>query len=379
MPDMVLFISNGHGEDLIAATIIKELRDIQHRQQKTVDETATTASTISALPLVGKGNAYSEINIPMLVPGKEMPSGGFVMTNKDLFKDIKAGWLKLTWKQLTALWKIRKNVNLVVSIGDTYPLLLSLIIKRAQKIFLSTAKSSYVGNHNHTELWAMRGFIQKVYARDQLTSDYLSNNGINSEYAGNVMMDNLTFTDEDFGIEPNDLVIGILPGSRQEAYANLEMINKACNAIRNRPVKEKTVFLIAIAPTIDKNKVEHIMEYSEDVIVSEKFGDVLNWSEVIIGLSGTANEQAVGLGKPVVAFPASGPQTSHYRFRLQRRLLGNGVTLLDHFDPDKTADTVLSILADRHKREEVKKTGLERMGKPGAAKKIASEIHSLIK
>ncbi|MFC1478259.1 hypothetical protein ACFL57_02235 [Candidatus Margulisiibacteriota bacterium] len=373
MSGTILFISNGHGEDLIAATIIKELRGLL-----TATATATATSSIMALPLVGKGTSYLDIDVPLLGPGKEMPSGGFVMTARDLWQDIKAGWLKLTWLQLKTLWKTRKQACIVVAVGDTYPLLLSLLFRKARKIFLSTAKSSYVGKHNHTELLAMRRYMAKVYSRDQFTSDYLREHGINSDWPGNVMMDNLTITDEDFELDVNDLVIGILPGSRHETYANLEMINLVCNVIRDRPVKEKVVFLVAIAPTIDKNKVEHIMQFSEDVIVTEKFGDVLNWSEVIVGLSGTANEQAVGMGKPVVAFPASGPQTSHYRFRLQRRLLGGGITLLDSFDPNKAADAVLSLLVDRHKREQVKQAGLERMGKPGAAKKIAEEILSTL-
>jgi len=48
-------------------------------------------------------------------------------------------------------------------------------------------------------------------------------------------------------------------------------------------------------------------------IVQGKFGDVLSSSKVIIGLSGMGNEQAVGLGKPVVSFPTPGPPGSRFR------------------------------------------------------------------
>ena len=42
------------------------------------------------------------------------------------------------------------------------------------------------------------------------------------------------------------------------------------------------------------------------LLAQGRFGDILEASSVCIGLAGTANEQAVGLGKPVVAFPGPG-------------------------------------------------------------------------
>ncbi|MFA5927772.1 MAG: hypothetical protein WC838_00510 [Candidatus Margulisiibacteriota bacterium] len=367
MPETILFISNGHGEDLIASEIIKQIR-----------LAGSPIPTLSALPLVGSGRAFSENNIPILYPGRDLPSGGFVMTAKELWADLKAGWLKLTWQQWKALWKIRRQVQTVVAIGDTYPLLLSLLFTSSRKIFLSAAKSSYVGDHNNLELRITRRYIDLVFTRDQFTSDYLHKYGIHSTWVGNVMMDCLKITGETYNIEPNDLVIGILPGSRKEAYANLELINKVLVELRKRLARDKVFFLVAVASSLDRAQVDRILQHSEDVILADNLGDVINNSKVIIGLAGTANEQAIGLGKPVVAFPASGPQTSHYRFRLQNRLLGGAVHLLDEFDPRKASDAVLSLLVDKRKREEVAKTGSERMGPPGAAKKIAEIILSEI-
>jgi len=362
MKNTILFISNGHGEDMIATAIIKELR-----QRSMVHG----PWSILALPLVGKGTAYKDLNVPTLVEGKPMPSGGFVMTARDLWQDIRAGWLGLTWQQWKALWTIRQQVKTVVAIGDTYPLLLSLFCRKKTRYFLSTAKSSFVGDHNRLELFLMKKYTRRVFTRDGFTADYLREYGIAGDWVGNVMMDCLDLTGENFYIKENDRVIGILPGSREEAYANLDMISQVLTVLRQRKGTAQLLFLVAKVPSLDLQKLERILEYAEDVIISEKFGDVLSQSEVVIGLSGTANEQAIGLGKPVVAFPGSGPQTSHYRFRLQRRLLGGGITLVDEFDPEKVADTVLSLLVDSRKKKEIKRIGMERMGQPGAAKRMA--------
>ena len=168
--------------------------------------------------------------------------------------------------------------------------------------------------------------------------------------------------------------IGILPGSRHEAYVNLEMISQVMIVLRQREVSQNYKFLVSVPPSLDLPKVQSIVGLADDVEFCDQFVEVLQKSEVIIGLAGTANEQAVGYGIPVVAFPASGPQTSHYRFRLQRRLLGGATTLLDSYSPDLVADAIITLLNDLKRCAEIKQIGQERMGKPGASRAIAEEI-----
>lgn len=315
---LFLFISNGHGEDLIGASIAKSLCERLPM---------TETHFLCALPLVGKGQAYLSAQIPLLYAGQEMPSGGFVMRPKDLWEDICAGFLSLTRQQWIHAWKIRQQVKAVIAIGDTYPLLMSLWFRHSKKIFVSSAKSSYVGTHSSLELWAMKRGNHRVFPRDAYTDDYLKKEGVLSEYVGNVMMDMCAPTGENFGLTSSDVVIGILPGSRKEAYQNLELIAQVCQVLRQRPLNSPLVFLMACPDTLELVLCQKIMQYAEDVIFTSLFGDVLNKSHVIIGLAGTANEQGVGCGVPVVAFPGVGPQTSHYRFRLQSRMLGGSVFL----------------------------------------------------
>ena len=380
MPN-ILFISNGHGEDRIAASVIREIFHCHSREGGNPDSRPTLRQaprTVLGLPLVGHGREYEKLKVPLLAQGKDLPSGGFVMTTKELWTDIRAGWLGITLKQWWRLWRFRKQVNVVVAVGDTYALWLSLWCPSAKKIFISTAKSSHVGDHNQFELRKMKQYHCKVFARDALTADYLSRHGIDAEYVGNPMMDMIPMTGETFGARPNDIVIGVLPGSRNEAYQNLELIHRVLADIRKRFHNDSILFVVAVPESLDKDRCAKILEYAEDVVITNQYADAVNASRVVIGLAGTANEQAVGMGKPVVAFPGTGPQTSHYRFRLQRRLLGGGVTLIDQFDPAEIANVVLRLSVDHRWQEKVKAIGLERMGLPGASQRIAEKIDSLI-
>ena len=68
MAHSILFICNGHGEDVIASEIIKRLL-------KTIEN-----KNIEVLPLVGKGDAFNSIqskNFRKIGYLKELPSGGF--------------------------------------------------------------------------------------------------------------------------------------------------------------------------------------------------------------------------------------------------------------------------------------------------------------
>ena len=52
------------------------------------------------MPIVGNGNAYRKLQVPILGPIQVLPSGGFTYVNRWLLlKDIQAGLLGLTLKQ----------------------------------------------------------------------------------------------------------------------------------------------------------------------------------------------------------------------------------------------------------------------------------------
>src|SRR5207245_5618536 len=86
---------------------------------------------------------------------------------------------------------------------------------------------------------------------------------------------------------------------------------------------------------------------------------------VVLGMAGGANEQAAGLGKPVVAFPGTGPQFTRRFLEEQQRLLGDALVATS--DWQDAAATVAHLLGDPGERERRGLVGLRRLGGTGAA------------
>lgn len=359
----VVFVSNGHGEDMIASVIASAFSGICDFE-------------ILGLPVVGVGGAYEAKGIATIGPKRMMPSGGFVKRNLRVFlNDIRSGLIGLTIDQVRALREA--NPDLIVCVGDVYVLLLAGLFTRKPRVFMPTAKSNYISPHYDIEIKLMKRYAKKVIPRDRLTCDSLKDLGIDAVYLGNAMMDALEITGDNFGIPSDHTVVGLLPGSRREAYANFKLMLRAVSRLYDEST-EPLEFLVALAPGLDKEEVarstgwqydesgSYPRLYPEDApwkdvrIVTGKFGDVLARSRIIIGMAGTGNEQAVGLGKPVVAFPGEGPQFTKAFLAIQRRLLGDSVYGADN--PEDAARAVLEILQDPERYNEMARIGKERMG-----------------
>ncbi len=110
----LLCLSNGHGEDAIAVRI---LRQLQANPQ---------SPELAALPLVGEGQAYSQLpNIPIIGPVKQMPSGGFIyMDGREFLRDVNSGLLQLVQEQFKIVRAWAKDGGAILAVGDIVPLLL---------------------------------------------------------------------------------------------------------------------------------------------------------------------------------------------------------------------------------------------------------------
>ncbi|HEY9641810.1 MAG TPA: hypothetical protein V6C57_15080, partial [Coleofasciculaceae cyanobacterium] len=127
----LLCLSNGHGEDAIA------LRILQALQQQPVPP------KISALPIVGEGQAYTRHGISLAGAVKAMPSGGFIyMDGHQLARDLQGGLLQLTRAQLKTVKDWGKQGGMILAVGDIVPLLFAWW-SGAPYAFVGTAKSEY--------------------------------------------------------------------------------------------------------------------------------------------------------------------------------------------------------------------------------------------
>jgi len=359
----LLFITNGHGEDLAAAEIIKKL---------------PVKINISVLPIVGKGEIFKNLDVQVLGPKKKLPSGGFSLRNLwFLIKDLSAGLLKNTLGQIKLLFKLKKKFDLVVGIGDIVPIIGSMFIK-APFIFVGVNKSCYYQTFGYSytpwEKLLLQSRALKVFVRDRKTEEGLKKRGIKiacAEYAGNLLMDCMGQMINDPPkaekmTNEGHIIIGFLPGTRDDTNLNIEDFEKlAEEIIKTKEPRVKIKFIIATTlkdlPSCMENK---------------PFNQVLKESNLIIGLSGTGNEQAAGLGKPVVSFYGRGSQYNKKFAKAQKELLGQALCLIQAHDLTAVARNAWSLLRNPEKIKRMSKIGQERMGEQGAAKKIAEYIQN---
>jgi len=119
----ILFISNGHGEDLISLRIMSALQKINND------------NNLYVLPMVGEGQVFSDHNdIEIIGPQKETSSGGFIKSIGPLIKDLYSGILLLHFKQIMNASK--NKYDLVVCVGDFCHLYFHIYLLSLQRLFL---------------------------------------------------------------------------------------------------------------------------------------------------------------------------------------------------------------------------------------------------
>ena len=386
----ILFLSNGHGEDTHNCQIIKAFTKI------------SPDTSISAMPIVGVGNSYKNLSIPILGPQVNMPSGGFLYLNPLLLlQDLGKGLINLTCQKLQTIWKFSKNCDLIMATGDIVVAVIAYSTKLPYVVFLSADSSYYEGRINLGLILPKllnNPRCLKVFARDALTAKDLNLQGIKKvEFVGMPVMDNLILTGKNLLLQPELFTIAILPGSRlPEAGRNLclllQLVRKivkvmGVNVCQFRaatvPILMLELEAIAISKgwQYQKSKLTFLTQEDpiEVICYEDAFADILQHSNLVIGMAGTAIEQAVGLGKPVITIPGEGPSFTYRFAEAQTRLLGSSVQVIgkklaNNFTLQQAAQKVKEALADQEYLQSCINNGLERMGKPGASKKIANYL-----
>jgi len=343
----ILFITNGYSEDLVAEEIIK---------------------------LLPSNLLWEKIS---LVDPK-LPSGGFSFRNLNyLFKDLRAGLFRKFGSNLQILKKLRRQVDLVVTIGDLIPFLFALVVK-APIVFVGVNKSDYYHwfgfRYTPWEKWLLKKFAQKIYVRDELTKENLNREGIPAEYVGNPLMDCMgqrirvsedqKIRETGYQESKNLITIGFLPGTRRDAQLNLEDFEKVIEelvALKDPDTQFR--FLVA-------TNLEDVPKYLE----KKPFAEVLEEADLIVGLSGTGNEQAAGCGLPVVSFYGRGAQYHKKFAEAQKQLLGEALLLVRESHPKKVALAIWQLVKIPDKMKHMALVGKERMGPGGAVGKIAEDI-----
>ena len=410
MPNRLLVLSNGHGEDLIALRVARAL--LEQRP----------ALELAVLPLVGEGQVFAAEeaagHLRRVGPRQSLPSGGFSNQSlRGLLSDLAAGVLGLSWRQWRLVRAWGKRGDPVLAVGDLLPLLMAWGAGGPFG-FIGTPKSDFTwaspppagwpsspwdqladryhrckGSEWDPWEWALmrRPRCRLVAVRDRLTARGLRRHGVAALAPGNPMMDG-------FGpgaVSASSRVL-LLPGSRMpEALGNAERLLQALTALAQQHSGPLTG-LLATGSRPSAAELEAVLQragFTPATLTAAPdpaaIGATACWRrgplQLLIGpgcfsrwapgasaglaTAGTATEQLVGLGIPAVSIPGPGPQFKAGFARRQSRLLGGSV--LPCRTPLQAAERLAVWLRQPALRQRLGTIGRQRMGPAGGSERLA--------
>ena len=385
----LLLLSNGHGEDLSGALLGRALSEQGH--------------DVQALPLVGQGNPYRTAGIPLLGRTREYSTGGIGYTSlRGRLTELMQGQLLHLLEQLLRLLRRAHRFDMVVVVGDVIPVIASWLCRRPTVTYLVAYSSHYEGRLRLPwpcgELLATRRFLA-VFSRDQLTADDLSQQLRRPvRFLGNPFMDPVLTP-----VPPLPAArqrIGLLPGSRRpELEENLRLLLAVAEQL---PVSGELSLDLALVPSLGADALGQLAaaagwQQSGDRLLHRRgstvhvrrdaFQALLQSSDLLICMAGTAAEQAVGLGRPVLQLPGRGPQFTAAFAEAQRRLLGPTVfcapgEAASQDNLQASAQLALQLLErcrrDPQLQQQCRQEADRRLGAAGGGRRMAAAISALL-
>ncbi len=398
----LLFVSNGHGEDAIGGHLAQTFLQLDPTLE------------IEAMPVIGRGTPYERAGVRVLGPRVDLPSGGFTFTSlKLLLEDWRSGLRQMCFDQFWAIRRARPDAVIVV--GDIYALWATLRFTRRDgrkpsvfqyqplvslrysegmtpKDRLDRLNRVTVDAFIGPERWLMKS-AERVYTRDEPSAAHLRDAGVqHASFVGNLMMDLLK---PELDLEPlldGRPALALLPGSRDDHLFSFPLMLQALEHIPE--VQVLGAFQVNLdripLPTgwswVAPTDLERSMTAERAAlhaggtrvpVLKDAFAAALHAAHAVIGTTGTANEQAVGLGKPVIGFPTHGPQYLEPFAKAQQRLLGPSL-ILTNADASEIAAAVRRTLTDTALLETAHRVGPERMGVSGGALRLAKEVLEIL-
>jgi uncharacterized protein (TIGR03492 family) len=395
-PPRILLLSNGHGEDLSGSLIGQELR--------------TRGLEVVALPLVGHGEAYRKAGVKVAGTTREFSTGGLGYTSfGGRLTELIQGQVLYLLRRLVLFFREVPRADLVVVIGDVIPVLAAWLSRRPVVTYLVAYSSHYEGRLRLP--WpcgaclASPRFLQ-VFSRDAFTAaDLTAQLGRTVRFLGNPFLDRALEAADPLGGASAAQRLGLLPGSRlPEALRNLDLMLQALARLPEPLTHPPRLGLhAALVGDLQLEQVHRLavpLGWRPDIhdVQLLRHGDLclhLHWgrfaavvqqSDLLLSMTGTAAEQAVGLGKPVLQLVGFGPQFTPSFAEAQRRLLGPSLFCSDgepgsEASLDGTARLAAELLDELRRpqlAERCRVNGRERIGGPGGAARMATEIERVL-
>jgi lipid-A-disaccharide synthase len=257
------------------------------------------------------------------------------------------------------------------------------------------------------QVWAWKAGRVKTIARRvkrivvilPFEEDIYRKAGVDVHFTGHPLKDTVhpgkgkTEFYQKLGLNPRQLTVGILPGSRNLEVSNLlpEMI-KAFHLLKKRLPELQGI--LAKADTISDEIYNAYLKESDLIFsVRKESYDVLTHCDAALVASGTATLETALLGTPMVILYKVAPLTAFIVRRIIRIsfvglvniVAGKEVVpeiLQEDVQAEIIAEKIFPLLTDENEREEIKKSLQEiseKLGKPGASRRAAEKLVEILK
>ena len=311
--------------------------------------------------------------------------------------------------RLLLLLRIAPRYQLILVVGDVIPVIAAWLSGRPTATYLVAYSSHYEGKLRLP--WPCAPCLRQrrtraIYSRDAITAADLTGQLQRSvHFLGNPFFDGALSSSEPLKGHPSQR-LGLLPGSRlPEALHNLELMLRVLERLPEplRPAERLGLHAALVgkltpqevAPLASRLGWKLQLEGEESCSLQRgplqlqlewgRFAAVVQQCDLLLSMTGTAAEQCVGLGKPVLKLVGDGPQFTANFAEAQRRLLGPGLFCASgptgsEEQLDGTAALLEQLLArllsDGGWRAALQQLGRERIGSGGGAARMAADLRT---
>lgn len=365
----ILFIANGNGEDSIAAEIISRL---------------PRGYKADAYPVVGEGKAFYGI-CPIVGPRSQVASQGWRHTKGSVLRDLKSGMLSGVLPAIRFLRSVAAQYEKVVVVGDNVGLVLCWLAGVDVAVYLDVFKSGFAHSYSKPERWLIKSTSKTVFCRDAMLAKALSAAGIDARFAGNVMLDTVNYGAYDTHARRSaPLAVTLLPGSRSTTGESLAI---QIEALHQLPSSVPIDVFVAVASGVMPHNlasstgmawVSPSTNEAADLgtlmgeglmvhLATGVAGNLIEAADLVLSQAGTATQQALGLGKPVITFNRADNRKK--RMADEQALMGEARVLVPE-DAAALSVATLKLLTDADERGRLGAIGRERLGPSGAALRV---------
>ena len=306
---------------------------------------------------------------------------------------------------------VRRVMRTMVSVAETrrphlailidYPGFNLRLAKRIKKLgipvvyYISPQVWAWGGNR----VKKMKNLIDRMVVIFPFEKDIYKRFNIDCEFVGHPLLEvtrpilSLEDFQKKFDIRKNNVVVGLLPGSRwQEVEKILPIMLESCELLKTRIKNLK--LLLGLAPTIKKEDIENLLKAtgSQVGLVENLTYDLMKHADLLLIASGSATLECAILGTPFLVLY----KTSLWTYLVAKSLISipdialanvvAGKRIVPEFIqkkavPAQIAEEMYEILTDRERyktiQNELKKVK-EKLGDEGASKRAAEIVTQML-